>query len=390
MGIDLCVGALAGPNTGEPDWVATGDAIARLDPAAVLDTGDEWFPIEYWLRDALPATPPVPWATYCLLREAQATLRAEAAAVRATIEAPAGGVLAVDLPDGRVNFVCDTDGNGFPEIVNSFVNFGESGLAAAAGFEYWTQYASKPLEERSLSWLAGDDVRLINAVRAYTLAEDVAAGRAGIAPGPSVEPIKHLASRLVSAVEIDPRNFEAVTRSNLERIAEEPDLPTVESFDELPMMTTVCAAGEPDLDRVRMEIATLALGLGDVSAGDLAALRVSSFELIEPGEIPPQSWRDWIAWCAESGVDWVAAEQAAGGNEDDGELAHDLEIFQGYVEDGWFSRMILSEKVGAVRIWLAADYGDYSPEMVLAIRRLGAAGVLKEAGVLGWGAPAPG
>ena len=55
----------------------------------------------------------------------------------------------------------------------------------------------------------------------------------------------------------------------------------------------------------------------------------------------------------------------------------------------FYSRMVVEEPVADLNLCIAGDFRESGSEVVAAIGRLGRAGVLAAAGVLGWAVPSP-
>jgi len=167
MGIDLCFSSLSLPPGREPDWTAAARAIDRIDPAVLLGTGDEWFPIDE-LLEGCENHPPDPAATRSFLLAARDFLREQASVARAFIEDPAGSTIHhIELPDGRRIHLAARIENGFHiEIIEPFSMIAEAGIARAAGFDGWTRYCSVPLDERDLGWISSEGQLRMAEVRA--------------------------------------------------------------------------------------------------------------------------------------------------------------------------------------------------------------------------------
>lgn len=145
MGIDLISAAIAIPNGLAPSWGMAERWIKCLERTVLIDTGDDLFPIEDWAEGA---SEPGSWEVD-VMTAARPDLRERTSRVRAAIERPAeAGVLVVSLSTHRVFVASDVDMGGPVQLVDDFIYFAESGIAMAAGFSHWTEFASRPLAER--------------------------------------------------------------------------------------------------------------------------------------------------------------------------------------------------------------------------------------------------
>jgi hypothetical protein len=276
MGIDLVSPILAIPRGLEPDWGRAGAWIDNLDPAALYN-GGELFPLEFWEeesreREGLDRSRD---DRFAFMSAARQDLRRHASILRAAIEQPEeSGVLAVELPEHRVNMAAALDAAGPDELIDSFTFTAECGAARAVGFTHWTRYC-EPLEER------------------------------GVAVDPAGE------------------------------------LPPGRPIDAAP--------GLPDAEPIA----------------------------------------DWVAWFAVHSFDSAAAEAAVERAAAAGMARSDLEAALDHLRGrlaGEFSRMVVAETVGSLKLWAAADYMG-GARTVAALRMLGAAGILEAGGVLAWGVP---
>lgn len=158
MGIDLIAPCLAIPRGREPDWVAAARWIAELQPAVLFGAG-ELFPLDAWLEEGRYADEEALSDEHAIVLGARESLMLAAAKVRAAIESPAAARLVVmDLPNHCVYATCSLDSLVEDlDLNHSFLLVGESGVAKAAGFDHWTQFAATPLDERTSSRTAREE-----------------------------------------------------------------------------------------------------------------------------------------------------------------------------------------------------------------------------------------
>lgn len=151
MGIDLISQALALPRGTVPDWDRAGAWIGSMPVDQVIDTGDEFFPVESWEELA-----ELDGVTF----EEMATdeLWDKASHVRAAIEDPdRSGLMTIELPDHTVYVAAEPNGGEEPsQLLDDLILFGEAGIAWAARFTSWTDYCEPSLAER----LAPDGLRM--------------------------------------------------------------------------------------------------------------------------------------------------------------------------------------------------------------------------------------
>lgn len=172
MGLDLAVSALWIRKDHPPDWEAAEDALRALPLATVWGTRDDHFPWESWLEGA--PDPPAPLGVYQGIRSAQSHLRDALEEAREAVERGTHNVTKIDLPQHTVFAAgCVTSGDTPPDPWQGFADFGEGGLASAAGFEGWTRYCTVRLEKRVLDF-ERREIRSVAATRALMFAEDLA------------------------------------------------------------------------------------------------------------------------------------------------------------------------------------------------------------------------
>src|SRR5205823_3259048 len=93
---------------------------------------------------------------------------------QSAVEQGTHDMLVAELPEHRVYVSGEVTAGDLPTgPYDAFGDFGEAGLAAAAGFEGWTSYCATPLAARRLDF-EPDELRSVAATRVLMFAEDLA------------------------------------------------------------------------------------------------------------------------------------------------------------------------------------------------------------------------
>ena len=410
MGVDMVTMTLPLPLEREPDWEAAALAIRNLCLDVVWDA-DELYPWEEWLAETenLPGSE----AAFVALRAAQWQLHRHACELRGAIEHgwPAE-LVCIRTPTHRAWVSGGPSWGDDPtELITPMIELAEAGITAAAGFEGHTQYVSTPIERRTLGFGAEDARRVCMGLAAAHAAEQACGMAASTVSwpaeldhmGPDESGGRALLRFVAAGLVLCSRNPDGPARE-LAALGDRWDPPRYDSWraarDELRALAEALRArhpAHPDRSRLAAEMLAGPLLAAIGALADLHGDRSGALVDAPVPEItsaaPPAGRGDlsrFLSLMVADDLDWDAAEHAVNALPARVRTARrrDLATLRDAMESG-YPRYLARDRVGDHVLYIAAPTSGDEPDAAASIRRLGPAGVLEAAGVVGWSAPPP-